>query len=209
MKITVLGSTGNVGRELVAQALHHGHHVTACTRSATKFDRDRERLRVVEGDVLDQATVDRAVKGRDAVICALGTPPLNNREVRANGTQNIIEAMNKAGVKRLVCLSAFGVGESRPMLPFLYRYLVIPTMLRRVFADHERQEGLVKQSDLDWILVRPGSFSAGAHTGIYRHGFTASDKPAALKISHADVADFMLKQLADNHYVGRAPGLSY
>jgi putative NADH-flavin reductase len=83
------------------------------------------------------------------------------------------------------------------------------SLLREVFADHERQENEVKQSHLDWTIVRPGAFIDGKHTGNYRHGFPGNDKTIKLKISRADVADFLLKQLVDDSYLYKTPSVSY
>ena len=81
--------------------------------------------------------------------------------------------------------------------------------LKNVFIDHELQEKYVKESGLDWTIVRPGAFTDGAKTSNYFHGFAASDKTLKLKISRADVADFILKQIQTNRYLHQTPGLSY
>ncbi len=209
MKLTIFGSTGSVGRHLADQALEDGHEVTAFTRNREKIAQNHDNLQVVQGDVLNPVAVQDAINGRDAVLCALGMPLRNREKLRARGTMNIIQGMQETGVRRLVCLSGLGAGDSRELLPFHYKYLIFPLILRHVFADHEDQEGHVRRSHLDWVLARPGNFSKGARTGSYRHGFTAGDRPSALKISHADVADFMLKQLSDDTYLHRAASLSY
>ena len=82
-------------------------------------------------------------------------------------------------------------------------------LLREVYADHEAQEAFIKQSDLDWIIVRPGAFTDGAATGAYKHGFPPTEKNLRFKISRADVANFMLQQLTDDTYLRRSSGLSY
>ena len=126
MKLLVFGATGTIGRHLVDRALSRNHQVTAFARSPEKFGRSHENLRVVEGDVLDPALVKSAMQGHDVVLCALGMPIMNKQKLRANGTRNIIHAMEENGVKRLVCLSALGAGDSREILPFQYKYLLIP-----------------------------------------------------------------------------------
>jgi putative NADH-flavin reductase len=209
MKLVVFGSTGKVGQQIVAQALNSGYEVTAHARRADKIEAKGANLRIVEGDVLDPASVKEAVAGQDVVLCALGMPLRNKDGLRARGTRHIIEAMKSSNVKRLVCLSGLGAGESLDMLPFHYRYLILPLILRHVFNDHENQEAVVKQSDLDWVLARPGNFTKGAHTGIYKHGFLEIDNSIKIKISPADVADFMLGQVASDAYLHQAPALSY
>ena len=190
MKLIVFGATGTIGRHLVDQALSQNHQVTAFARSPGEFGQSHETLQMVEGDVLDPASVKSAIEGHDAVLCALGMPLMNKEKLRGNGTRNIIRAMEENGVRRLICLSALGAGDSRDILPIQYKYLLIPLLMRHLYADHELQESYVKESPLDWVIVRPGNFSKGKYTGSYRHGFAAADRSLKLKIAHADVADF-------------------
>ena len=209
MKLIIFGSTGGTGRQIVAQALEQGHDVTAFARSPEKLDQKHEKLKVVQGNVLDFASVERAIQGQDVVLCALGMSMKDKTMLRANGTKNIIRAMEKTGVKRFICQSSAGVGDSSDTLPFLMKYLIVPFMLRRAFADHETQENCIKESQLDWIIVRPAALTDGEHTGSYQHGYTADNKTVTNKISRADNADFMLKQLADNSYLHKMPCISY
>jgi putative NADH-flavin reductase len=209
MKLLVFGSTGGTGRELVKQALAQGHEVTAYARSPDKLgDLTHPSLQVVRGDVLDSAAVEKAVPGHDAVLCAIGTGA-GRGTLREEGTRNIVRAMEKAGVQRLICQSSMGVGDSRANLGFLTKYVIVPVFLRHAFADHERQEAVVKESTLDWTIVRPPHLKDGPRTGTYRHGFPTTDTGIQGKISRADVADFMLKQLADTTYLHQTPGVSY
>ena len=209
MKLIIFGSTGGTGRQVVTQALEQGHDVTAFARSPERLDQKHEKLQVIKGNVLDFASLERAIQGQDVVLCTLGLPPMDKSNLRANGTKNIIRAMEKTGVKRFICQSSAGVGDSSDTLPFLYKYLIVPFMLRRVFADHEIQENYIKESQLDWIIVRPAALTDGEHTGSYQHGYTADNKTVTNKISRADTADFMLKQLADNNYLHKTPSISY
>jgi putative NADH-flavin reductase len=117
--------------------------------------------------------------------------------------------MRKTGVQRLICQSSLGVGDSRANLPFFTKYIIVSLFLRHAFADHEHQEAIVKQSPLDWTIVRPPYLTDGPRTGAYRHGFSSTDKRIKGKISRADVADFILKELADNMYLHKTPGVSY
>lgn len=209
MKLLVFGATGKIGQHLMDQALKLGHDVTAFVRNPKKLRQSHKNLRTIQGDVLDPSSVTDALEGHDAVLCALGTPIHDKQGLRAKGTKIIADAMEETGVRRLICLSGFGAGDSRDLLPFHYKYLIFPFLLNNVFADHEDQETFVRNSSLDWTLVRPGNFTKGKHTGRYQHGFTAMDKSIKLKISHEDVADFMLWQLAEDVYVHKTPALSY
>ena len=209
MKLIVFGSTGPTGRQVVTQALEQGHDVTAFARSPDKFDQKHAKLQVIKGNVLDFASVERAIQGQDVVLCTLGMPPKDKNNLRANGTKNIIRAMEKTGVRRFICQSSYGVGDTSDTLPFLMKYLIVPFILRRAFADHEVQENYIKESQLDWIIARPVALTDGEHTGSYQHGYTADNKTVTFKISRADTADFMLKQLTDNTYLHKTPSISY
>jgi len=209
MKIAIFGSTGSIGRELVEQALNKGCSVTAAARNPSKIDVKHKNLRVVGADVMDQQAVEAVVAQQDAILSALGTPALTRNTTRSQGTLHIIQAMEKFGVRRLISLSSLGIGDSRPNLPALYKYILVPILLRQGFAEHEIQESYVKQSNTDWTLVRPGAYTNGPLTGVYKQGFSVTDANIKAKISRADVADFMLKQLDTNDYVGKSPGVSY
>lgn len=209
MRLLVFGSTGGTGRELVSQALEQGHEVTAFARDPARLGVTHPKLRAAQGDVLDHGSVGRAVPGHDAVLSALGTRKLGKTDVLSSGTRHIIRAMEAAGVKRFVCESSLGVGDSRGQMSPLYTYFVIPLFLRNIYADKEVQERLIRESSLDWVIVRPAVLTDGPRTRIYKAGFSNSDRSIAGKISRADVADFMLKQVKTDAYLRKTPGLSY
>ncbi|MFD7844013.1 NAD(P)-dependent oxidoreductase [Nocardia sp. NPDC059764] len=207
MNIALFGATGTVGRHAVTQALAAGHQVTVLVRDPATLTVTHERLRVVTGDVLDPAAVERTVLGQDAVIVALGAG--RKGVVRAEGTRHIIEAMNRTGVKRLICQSSLGVGDSAGNLNFVWKYIMFGMLLRSAFADHVQQEQYVLASDLDWTIVRPSAFTDGPATDDYRRDFPGTESGLKLKISRADVAGFLVEQLADTTYVRRTPGISH
>ncbi len=209
MRLLVFGSTGGTGRELLIQALDQDHSVTAYARDPAKIeDIQHSRLTVVRGDVLDAATVESAIAGHEGILVTIGAGSIHTT-LREEGTRNIVQAMQSTGVKRLVCQSSLGVGDSRTNLPFFTKYIIVGIFLRHAFADHELQEAVVRQSSLDWTIVRPSQLKDGPRTGVYRHGFSTTDKRIKKWISRADVADFMLKQLVDDTYLHQAPGVSY
>jgi putative NADH-flavin reductase len=208
MRLLIFGATGGTGRELVRQALERGHAVTAFVRDPAALDAQRG-LRTVAGDVLDAAAVARAVPGHDAVLCSLGKPATSPGRLRSEGTTNIVRAMQAAGPTRLICQSTIGIGDTRALLPALYRRLLVPTLLRRTFAEHRRQEDVVRSSPLDWTIVRAAALSDGERTGRYRHGVTADGQPLKFEIARSDVADFTLGLLTGSAYVRQAPTLSY
>ena len=209
MKIVVFGSTGGTGRESVTQALEQGHEVVAFARNLDKIhDIEHANLQKIHGDVLVPNDVESAVPEHEAVLCAIGAGA-GRTTLREVGTRNIVGAMEKTGVQRLICLSSLGVGDSRANLSFFTKYVIVSIFLRHAFADHERQESIVRASSLDWTLVRPPHLLDGPRTGEYRHGFATTDRRIAGRISRADVADFMLKQLTDTTYLRQSVGVSY
>jgi len=139
-----------------------------------------------------------------ALLYTARTPPLLSQ-----ATKCILAAMEREGTKLLVCESSLGVGDSKGQLGPLYNYFIIPVLLRHVFADKEVQEKAMECSHVDWVIVRPGALTNGPKTGNYRAGFPVTDKSIQARISRADVADFMLKQLTDRTYIGKTPGVSY
>ena len=209
MKLVIFGSTGGTGVELLKQALDQGHQVVAFARDPAKIaDVKNPNLQVVRGDVRDFAAVESVVTGQEAVLSAIGAGAARTT-LREDGTRNIVEAMEKTGVQRLICQSSLGIGESRANLSFFTKYIIVPVFLRHAFADHERQETVVKRSSLDWTIVRPPHLKDGPRTGAYRRGFLPTDRRIEGIISRADVADFMLKQLTDDSYHHEKPGVSY
>ncbi|NEQ47423.1 MAG: SDR family oxidoreductase [Leptolyngbya sp. SIOISBB] len=209
MKLVIFGATGTVGRQVVQQALEQGHTVTAFARNLTKLDIQHPQLSVAQGDVMDASAVEQAIRGQDAVVCVLGAGKKLKSTIRSEGTQQIIQAMEKVGLRRLICLSTLGTGDSWSNLDFYWKYIMFGFILRQVFADHERQEALVRNSNLDWTIVRPGALTDGPLTGQYRYSFPSTDRTITLQISRADVADFILKQLSDQSSLYQAPCLSY
>ncbi|RAJ05361.1 putative NADH-flavin reductase [Chitinophaga skermanii] len=212
MKLVVFGATGATGKEIVSQALAKGHTVTAFARDPSKIEIKHPHLRIVKGDIFDTNSIEKAVEGQDAVLNAIGSPANKIGTIRSQGTYNIIKAMEKKGVKRLICQTSLGYGDSVKTLdrtPFIFKYIIVPFILKKGFADHALQESYVKASQLDWTIVRPGNLTNDAFTGKYKHGFPANDQTIKVKISRADVADFMLQQLSSTQYIFQNPGISY
>jgi uncharacterized protein YbjT (DUF2867 family) len=165
MKVLVIGSTGGSGRAAVKQLLARGHEVTAFTRGPAESFAVEERLRVVRGDALSEHDVERAVEGQEAVVVTLGISenPLKVRlwgsqhtplDVRSAGTRNVIAAMHKKGVRKLVVQSSYGVGATRDRLGFLDK-LFFTLLIKPQIVDTERQEQEVARCGLDWVLLQP------------------------------------------------------
>jgi uncharacterized protein YbjT (DUF2867 family) len=210
MRLLVIGATGRLGSEVVRQALAAGHHVTAFARNPAAVRERGERLDVVQGDVLDQRSIERALDGHDAVVSCLGTRDRRQRDLREAGTRQLVAAMEARGVGRLVAFSAFGVGDSRAQLTrttFFFSRVILPLLLARQFEDMAAMEALVRDSGLEWVIVRPSALTTKPATGDVKvfldgHGKVGSSIPIA------DVAAFMLECAASPAYLGAAPVIS-
>ena len=184
--------------------------VTAFARKPLKITTSHDRLTVAKGNVLDYNSLDQAVQGKDAVLSALGHKRLFIKTtILSEGTRNIVKAMQIHHVKSLICETSLGIGESRWRMGLYYTLFVIPFITFFYFKDKERQERYIKQSSLDWIIVRPGQLTNGRKRGTYRHGLDIGSIFLTVRISRADVADFMLKQLTDDSYLRKTPGVAY
>jgi putative NADH-flavin reductase len=206
MKVIVFGGTGSIGRLVVEQAIEQGAEVTLFTRDRASVRQPDPRVHVVEGNVFDAQALAPVVAGHDAVVITLGGG--RNGGVRARGTAAIIEAMRATEARRLVVQSTIGVGDSRAQLNFFWKRLMFGLLLRGAYADHVEQERQTRASGLDWTIVRPGSFTDGPRTGTYRRGFGPQEK-TTLKVSRADVAEFVVEQLTDDTWLRQAPSLAY
>jgi putative NADH-flavin reductase len=210
MKILIIGGTGGTGQELVKQALQEGHHVTALVRNPGKIKFTNPNLRIVKGNVLDPASVENAVAGQDAVLSALGHKRfIIYTTILSEGTKNIIRAMEKQHVKRFICITSLGINDSRFKLGLYYTLFVIPVILFFYFMDKAKQEKLIRASDLNWTIVRPGQLTNGKKRGTYKHGDQVGNYILTKMISRADVAHFMLSQLNDDTYVHKTPGVAW
>ncbi|MFW3169833.1 NAD(P)-dependent oxidoreductase [Geodermatophilus sp. CPCC 206100] len=214
MRVLVVGATGGSGRAAVAALAARGHEVTAFARRASGGLGATPGVRAVDGDVTVPADVERAVRGQDAVVVTLGIAehPLRVRllgsrstplDVRSRGTRTVVEAMRAGGVRRLVVQSSYGVGETRARLPLSSR-LVFALLLRPQIADHERQERLVRDSGLDWVLLQP----------VY---LTDGEEPAApavdgtiegWRVSRRAVGTVLADAVAADGWLGRSVAVS-
>jgi nucleoside-diphosphate-sugar epimerase len=210
VRVLVIGATGGTGRQLVHQALEQGHQVTAFVRDPARLNIEHANLRIVKGDVLDYASVESAMRGQSVVLCALGHKRFfYPNKIQSNGMRNILRAMKACDVPRLICETALGIGNSVGRLGLPHTFFILPLILPFYMWDKLRQEQLIAASDRDWIIVRPGMLTSGDPRGSYRHGPRVGSYLWPVKISRADVADFMLKQLNDDTYVGAAPGVGW
>lgn len=201
MRVIIFGASGTIGALLTSRALQAGHTVTAFVRSPGKITVKDKNLTLFQGDVSVGQKVTVAIRGNDVVLVALGTRKVINPGVDISaGTHNIVEAMKATGVKRFIVLSAFGVRDSYKASSPLPK-LTYKAFLKRVFADKARQEQYVEQSDLDWTIVRPTTFSNKPGKGEYQ--IDVVPRGIFPTIPREDVVDFMIKNIEDRSYIGK------
>lgn len=207
-RLLIVGATGGTGREIVLQALERGFTVTALARNPSRLTITHPKLTVVRGDVLDEDSLDAAMRGQEAVISALGHKRyLYPTRILSDGTRNILRAMEAHGVPRFVCETSLGIGDSAGRMGLYYTLFTIPVVLPFYFWDKTRQERIIAGSDREWIIVRPGVLTNADRRAGYRHGFPVGSFLWTVRVSRADVADFMLSQLESNTYLRTAPGV--
>lgn len=208
MKVTVFGATGRTGQRVVEQALERGHEVTAFARSPQKLKAYGERIAIVEGDVQEAGAVQEAVAGADAVISVLG-PTANTPDYQVTqGTRHIIAAMKQHGVDRLIVSAGAGVGDPRdePRLFNKAINLLLKLFSRHVYEDMKRTVAAVRDSDVDWTVVRVPMLTDDAPREEVRVGYVG--KGIGARITRAEMASFILDQLEDDAYLHQAPAIS-
>jgi putative NADH-flavin reductase len=208
MKILVFGASGGTGQKIIGQALDQDHEVTAFVRDPAKLAIKHGKLHIREGDVLkDQSAIANAIAERDAIICSLGVAnSLKSAGLIAGSLAAIVPAAVKLNVRRLILISAFGVGDSFQNAPLVPR-LMYRLLLGDVYRDKKTGEDIVKASGLDWTIIHPVMLTSGPKTGSYRSG-ERLDLRGIPKISRTDVAHFALAQLADKTYLRKTAVIS-
>jgi putative NADH-flavin reductase len=208
MKIVIFGASGRTGKHVVEQALANGHQVIAFVRTPSKLGIQHERLSLIQGDVTDPAAVEKAVAGVDAVVSVLG-PSDNSPDMKVSkGTANILAAMNKHGVRRLVASAGAGIPDTNDTPKLLNKLInqLIKLTSRNVYEDMNRTVATIRNSPVEWTLVRVPMLTDKPKTGQTKAAWVG--KGMGMQITRADMADFMLKQLTDKSYIRQAPAVS-
>lgn len=211
LKIAVIGATGRTGLEIVKQSLAAGHAVIALARRPEALDMRHPKLEIRPADVFNQASLEAALAGDvDAVVSAIGEAKISKpTRLYSEAAINTIAAMQKVRIRRLVCIAASGYIDD-PQQPFYVRFLqknLLQRIFRYVYEDTMKMEKIVQQSDLDWTLVRPPRLTNGKHTESYRAQENVVPKGA--KISRADLADYIVKNMTNQQTVRRIFGVAY
>jgi putative NADH-flavin reductase len=212
VKIVVFGPTGGTGRQLIDQALNMGHHVVAVARRPEAIDRRDERLRVVQGDVLELSTIKEPIADADAVLSALGIGYSRAATtVYSEGTANVMRAMRANGVRRLCAVSTTSIDPPplrvEPLQGLFFRG-VLHQVLRKPYADVRVMEERVRESELDWTLLRAARLTNGPRTGNYRT-VTDGRLRRGWSISRADIADYLLAHVDDPATYGSTVEIAY
>ena len=220
MELTIIAATGGVGRLMLDRAVDAGHHVTAVARHPEHLG-DGVRAVTVDLDSPDTAALREAIQGADAVLSGLGPRRASEAGIASRGTQAVVDAMQTAGTRRIIVISAAPVATTpspgRPHPPrhdpgegFFTRNVAMPLIkvaLRRVYTDLALMEDILRASGLDWTAVRPPRLTNKPYTGTYRTAYGQNLK-RGLTISRADVADAMLRSVSDARSFGTTLGVA-
>lgn len=211
MAVVVFGASKGIGLATVRRALEAGYTVRAFARSASAIPDEHPNLEKVDGDARDPAAVRAAIGPEDVVIQTLGIS-FSPRSVLmpvtlfSEATRILVDAMKDAGARRLICVTGFGAGDSAGKGSIFYRAFGRQGLLKRAYDDKDVQEWIIRRSGLDWVIVRPGLLTDGPATGRYQVLVDPREWRLG-KISRANVADFLVKQIDGGDYLGDTPVL--
>ncbi len=211
MNIFLFGATGPTGQITLGNLLEDGHEVTILVRSPGKIQRKHKLLTLVKGDVFDPNTYIEQMRNQDVVVSILGNGSNNKpTTIYSEGGKHILTTMKKVGVKKLITVTSGGVQKDDPVIQksFFYKYFGL-WYLRHVYADMEKWEQILEQNnDIDWVCVRPTYLRNGKLTQKYRVNTTYSPEKG-WKISRADLADFITKQVDSDEFIHQKPVVAY
>ncbi|MGO4570092.1 NAD(P)-dependent oxidoreductase [Rhizobium sp. 2YAF20] len=209
MKILVLGATGATGRLIVGKAIAKGYEVVAFVRSKAKAV-DLAGAELFEGDARDPAALTRAIVGCDAVVSSLGTAmsPFRQVTLLSTATRALVGVMDQQNIRRLVCITGLGAGDSRGHGGFFFDRLFLPLMLRKVYEDKDRQEDAIRASKLDWTIVRPTVLNDKPPRGGIK-ALTDLSGVHGGTIARSDVAEFVVQQISADTWLRKAPLITW
>lgn len=211
MQISVLGATGGTGQEILRQGLEKGYQMVAMARNPLDITITHQNLRVLPGNVFDPASLEPVVAGSEVVVSSVGIANIwkarRPNAIYSKGTNHLIQAMQKSGLKRLIAVSSGGVEDS-PGEPWFFRYLLKPIFLNNMYADMRLMESAVRQSGLTWTLVRPPYLTNGALKKQYRLS-RGKNIPDDKDLSRADLAHFIVEEIEKKDFLNEVVAISY
>lgn len=214
MKILLLGATGRTGKCIIEEAIKRGHSISAIARNPEKLK--DYKVDITQGTPYDYATVEEAIKGCDAVITTLNVSRKSDspwaslaapKDMISKSAANAIKAMEKAGIKRFVALSAIGAGRSWKTAPGILKFIVSMSNLRFAFRDHGRQEEILENSNAGYTICRAPMLSAE----INNTGAVATpegQRPANRYLSRNSAAEFFIRIIENGEHIRETVSLA-
>ena len=208
--LAVLGASGGIGFQTVKTALKYNHHVTAILRTPSKLTIVHPNLKIVKGNIMKPETLEEHLENKDAVISAIGKNSLKETTLYSMGNQNLLNVLGKINTDRVFFISASGldVNPSFNLFTKLATKFVLQKILKNMFADLERMERIIKESDQNWTIIRPPSLTNKAFTGQYRFSINSFIK-GGMKISRADLAYFIISNIKNESIYKKTVEVAY
>jgi putative NADH-flavin reductase len=211
MKLTIFGGTGQAGRQLIEQAFAEGNEVVAFVRNPSKLTTHYKKLTIVHGELCNLTKIEYAVNGADAVISLLGPRPgddLKSKQL-TYGMQSIVAAMKKYGVHRLIVVSTPSASAPDDLPDFRFKILVsmIKTAMRPAYEEIINIAQIVRDSELDWTIVRVSILNNNPEFGKVRIGYLGRGE-VGTQLSRVDMASFILDALKNARYIRQMPAIS-
>lgn len=209
-KIALFGATGKTGQEFLKKALDAGFEIRALARNPSKLVQSSNKLKVVQGDVLDKKSVDETIAGTDIVVSLFGHVKGSPEWLQTNGTTNIVAAMKNHQVERIISLSGGGLPfpeKDQPRFPDKMIRFIMKIAVPKILNDAIKHHQVLKESGLKWTIVRGPRLTEEPEKGKYRIGWVGVN--ASTKIGRADLADFILRQIENEEFNHQMPFVSY
>ena len=207
--IALFGASGQTGQQFLIQALAQGYPIKALVRTPSKVSQQSEHLEIIQGDVLNLADVEKTVEGTDIVVSLFGHVKDSPDWLQTDGTRNIVSAMKKFDVSRIISLSGGGLPfpeKDQPKFADKAIRTLMKVVAGQILKDAEKHHEVLKASNLDWMIVRAPRLNNGPKTSQYRVGWVGVN--ASTKVSRADLADFILKQVESETFNHQMPFVS-
>ncbi len=210
MNITIFGGTGVTGLLLVDKALKSGHKVTVFARTPSKISIQHNHLKIVKGELTESDKIENAVKGAHAVISVLGPTQKTKGLIIADGTKNIVEAMKKNDVKRVIATATASFKDPKDKFQFGFAFgvFMVKTLIKDGYNNIVLTGKYISESDLDWTIVRLPMLSNKPANGKIQQGYTGDGKVNLFSLSRVDLADFLLLQVDDRKWLYKSPVIS-